>query len=71
MNEKLTDTGKFNAIQESIDEARREVKEVKGGISRLFSLIIGLREADISAESAKLATLKGETKNAKSKYTPE
>lgn len=68
MADNLIDTGKFNAIQESIKEAR---KEIKG----LANLILGIQDANAAADGAKAATLKSKTEELKKRhngsYRPE
>ena len=59
------------AIAAARATAQETIKPVMSTLHKLVELIIGFREADISAESARLSTLKGENKSVKNRYTPE
>lgn len=63
MADNLTDTGRFNAIQDAIQEAR------KGIIKDLTNLILGIQDANTAAEGNKAATLKSKTDELKKRHS--
>ena len=71
MNDDTQQKINATAIQAAQAAARETVRPIMGQLDKIIGLITGFREADISAEHAKLATLKGESKAVKNRYTPE